>query len=275
MLKFDAPIDFNIKVWEDYTKWMPVARENKDVTVWVVDPSGFYVGEQSIDKYKNLKVLATPSTGSNHVDLDTLAKRNIKFFSLLDNRKGLDTISASAEFTFKLLLDAMRMPPAKELQGKEVGLIGYGRIGKRMERYCEAFGASVIINDPKYPTLSMPLETMFEICDAIVVCCTLNGQTKGLIGRELLTKLKYDEAFVNTARGEIVDEDALVDIMSENPSLRVAVDVIHGLVDGTAQPERLKSLGAIVTNHIAGATFDSRTKAAQIILDLLKGYKCA
>ena len=91
-----------------------------------------------------------------------------------------------------------------------------------------------------------------------------------MITRELLMSMKHGAALINTARGEIIDENALCEVMDERPGLRVAVDVLQGEVTGTADPERLRRRGAIVTPHIAGETFDSRTKAARIILGLLK-----
>ena len=93
-----------------------------------------------------------------------------------------------------------------------------------------------------------------------------------MIGFDLLSAMKHGAALVNTARGEVIDEDALVRVMEERPDLRVAVDVVCGEVTGTAKRWRIEDANenAIVTPHIAGETFDSRTKAARIILNLLK-----
>jgi phosphoglycerate dehydrogenase-like enzyme len=91
-----------------------------------------------------------------------------------------------------------------------------------------------------------------------------------MITGDLLRSMKKGAILVNTARGEIIDEDALVEVMRERPDLRVAVDVLVGETTGTQNPKRLQDLGAIVTPHIAGNTFESRTKAAKIILRLLE-----
>lgn len=270
MLRFDAPIDFDLALMKEYTYLMPYAQTNEQVTVLVVDPSGYKWTRERLAELPNLKILATPSTGNNHVDLDELKRRGIKFLSLLDDRKGLDTISASAEFTFKLLLDAMRLYPPRELQDRLVGLVGYGRIGKRMMRWCLAFGATVVYHDP-YQDGGISLEALFKSCDAVVVCSTYNDETRGMIDGKLLRLMKRGAALVNTARGEIINERDLLTVMDERPELRVAVDVVCGLVDGTANQNALRARGAIVTDHIAGATYDSRTKAARIILNLLRG----
>jgi D-3-phosphoglycerate dehydrogenase / 2-oxoglutarate reductase len=192
----------------------------------------------------------------------------VKVISLLDDREGLNTISASAEFTFKLLLDALRLPPARELQDTTVGLVGYGRIGKRLWKWCLDFGAEVYYHDPNVLG-SAPIKYIFE-CDAAIICCALTPETRGMITADLLRLLPQGAAVINTARGEIINEADLLTVMDERPDLRVAVDVVSGMVDGTAKPEELTRRGAIVTNHQAGATYDSRTKAARIILNLLR-----
>lgn len=91
-----------------------------------------------------------------------------------------------------------------------------------------------------------------------------------MITADLLRSMKHGAALINTSRGEVIDEYALAMVMDERPDLRVAVDVLEGETTGTQNPQRLISRGAIVTPHIAGETFDSRTKAARIILNLLK-----
>lgn len=269
-VKFDAPRDFDDAVYEEYGKHFDMNNIKPDI--WVADPDATYViGDRELSRYPTLKILATPSTGTNHIDLDACKRRKVKVISLLDDRKGLETISASAEFTFKLLLDCMRMEPAHELQGKLVGILGLGRIGSRIAKWCLAFDALVEANDPHVKKLSsMPLKKMFKECDAVVVSCTLNKETEGLITKELIASMKPGACLVNTSRGEIIDEDGLIEVMQERPDLRVAVDVVQGIVTDTPQPWRLERLGAIVTPHVAGKTFESRTKAARIILGLLE-----
>lgn len=241
--------------------------------VWVCNPKANRMIDYEVLRFfTHLEILATPSTGLNHIDLDACKKRGVKVISLLDDRTGLNNISASAEFTFKLLLDALRIPPARELTGKQVGLVGYGRIGKRMEDYCESFGARVIQYDPAIPKGygASSLKKIFEWGDAVIVCCTYDKSTHHMITADLLRSMKHGAALVNTSRGEVIDEFALAMVMEERPDLRVAVDVLEGETTGTQNPQRLISRGAIVTPHIAGETFDSRTKAARIILNLLK-----
>jgi D-3-phosphoglycerate dehydrogenase len=286
-LLFTAPMDFDPAVMRDYERLFDrVDSTNgafpttlsfdpcEQYRVWVCNPKASRVIDENVLRFfSNLEILATPSTGLNHIDLDACAKRRVKVISLLDDRAGLDDISASAEFTFKLLLDAMRIPPALELQGKQVGIVGFGRIGRHIRRWCGEFRARGIPYDPHkrlHGNYGRDLKKTFMLSDAVVVCCTYDKSTHHMIGADLLRSMKQGAALVNTSRGEVIDEYALAMVMEERPDLRVAVDVLEGEVTGTQNPQRLISRGAIVTPHIAGETFDSRTKAARIILNLLK-----
>ena len=280
---FSAPLDFDPTVAKEYAELgkadftngafpSPLSFDScEQYRVWVCNPKANRVIDESVLRFfSHLDILATPSTGLNHIDLDACKRRGVKVLSLLDDRAGLDEISASAEFTFKLLLDALRKPPARELKGKMVGLVGFGRIGKKLRVSLNAFGARGFSYDPH--TLWQPpsLETLFSESDAVIVCCTYNKETHHMIGADLLRSMKQGAALINTSRGEVIDEYALAMVMEERPDLRVAVDVLEGETTGTQNPQRLISRGAIVTNHVAGETFDSRTKAAKIILNLLK-----
>ena len=263
MLLFEAPLDFDPALKAEYRAWMPETHDPGQVTVWVCDPLGGEIAELHLLQFQNLKVLATPSTGTDHIDAFACKRLGVKVLSLLDDRQGLETISASAEFTFKLLLDALRLLPGRELQGKKVGIVGRGRIGRRLLHWLSAFEASGFFHDPAV-TASVPLNWLFANCDAVIICCALNEGTVGMITEDLLRSMKRGAVLVNTARAKVVVETALLSVTNERPDIRVAVDV-------TDYPEQLAARGAIVTPHIAGNTFESRTKAARIILNLLKG----
>lgn len=268
---FTAPVDFDLELWARYQDTFDLVTDGAEV--WVCNPKQrFTITGNYLDRnMPGLRLLATPSTGTNHIDLKACEERGIKALSLLDDRDGLETIRASSEFTFKLLLDALRMPPARELHGRYVGLVGYGRIGRNIARWCFAFGAHILASDPHVETLySYPLHKLFKECDAVVICCTLNDETRGMITGDLLRLLRPGAVLVNTSRGEVIVEDDLIEVLRKRQDLRVILDVVSGEATGTQRPERLQELGAIVTPHIAGETYDSRTKAAHIIFDLIR-----
>ena len=269
-LLFSAPIDFDLDLVDYMQKQFDMEYAGTPEVI-VCDPKAdFIFNDEILDLYPDLKILATPSTGNNHIDMEACKRRGIKVLSLLDDRQGLDEISASAEFTFKLILDALRIPPAKELQGKMVGLVGYGRIGQRVERYCFAFDAEVVnVHDP-YKGGYETLEDVFRFSDIVVVACSLTDETQGIITGELIRMMPYGAVLVNTSRGEVIREDELVQAMKDRQDIRVALDVLVGETTGSTKPFPLLAQGAIITPHIAGETFDSRTKATRIILKLIE-----
>ena len=296
--RYDAvmPTDF-IEVWDR----VDLPRDAR-VTALVCHPGySFRLDAALLDAhFPNLEVLVTASTGNNHVAVDEVREHGIAFYSLLDDREALEEIAASAEGTFLLLLNALkgrgiaysagevkagrwRMNEdgmrGRELQGKRVGVIGMGRIGRRIQRYCKAFGAHVTCYDPYVepdaPTFDS-LEALFDSSDIVVVSCTLSDETRQMIGAPLLRRLKDDAVFVNSARAEIVDEAALADVLRAKPDIRVGLDVIAGEHAGrTADSPLLPFLEnwqITITPHIAGATNESQAKAAMIALSLVKRH---
>ena len=147
-------------------------KKNVKITSWIVNPGqSFRINAEILSFFPNLRILITPSTGTNHIDLNNCKKNKIKVFSLLDDRKNLNQIRASSEFTFLLILNSLRrldkaikevdnnrwrqnenLIRGDELYGKSVGIIGLGRIGSNLSRWLEMFGAKVSYCDIKKKT---------------------------------------------------------------------------------------------------------------------------
>ena len=306
---FSAPFSFLGDTVQAYEAVIPTifreiwSRDDLEhdplLTAWVMNPGQqFIINDDVLDLYPNLAVLVTPSTGSNHIDLAACTRRGIPVYSLLNDREGLDRITASAEFTFLLLLNTLRrldvavgevsarrwrlredLLRGYELSGKQVGLVGFGRIGQRMARYCEAFDAQVAYSDPYVVTHRWPawsLEEIFERSDAVCVCCRLTPETTGLIDQHFLSRLKTGACLINTSRGEVMVEQDLVEILRVRPDLRVGLDVLAGEVTKSHNTSPLLELHdrrqIVITPHIAGATIESQCKAALSALTLLRRY---
>lgn len=282
--------------------WHPDDLDDKhDGLAWVPNPGQhFVIDDDILERFPRLRVVATPSTGTNHVDVDACARRGVRVFSLLDDRDALERISSSAEFTFLLLLNGLRrldvgmqevrdgrwrsredLLRGHELQGKTVGLIGFGRIGRKLAAYCEPFGARVRYFDPYVPSAGdqradrVPrLHDVWEEADIIVVCCQFNEETRGMIRGDLIERCRTGALIVNTSRGEIIDENELSEVLARRPDIRFCADVVTGEVSDRHEESPLMALfraGRIVlTPHIAGATTESQEKAAVITLEFLE-----
>lgn len=266
------------------------------LTAWVMNPGQHFVIDDSVlDLFPNLDVLVTPSTGRNHIDLAACGRRGIPVYSLHDDQDALKAISASAEFTFLLLLNTLRrldiavqevaarrwrrredLMRGRELSGKKVGLVGLGRIGRRVARYCAAFEANVVYYDPYVQDEELhrcSLEELFGQCDVVCICCTLSPETAGMINGSLLMRLKEGACLINTSRGEVVNERDLVEVLKMRPDLRVGLDVLAGEVTNAHLTSPLLAIHdhrqIVITPHIAGATVESQEKAARIAMRLL------
>ncbi len=306
---FSAPYSFMPDIKEAYNSIIPtIFREiwyreevepDQSITVWVVNPGQrFVIDETILGMFPRLSALVTPSTGRNHIDIKACKERGVFVYSLLDKRELLEHITASAEFTFLLVLNTLRrldigikevterrwrmredLLRGYELSGKKVGLVGLGRIGRKMARYSKAFGAEVFYYDPYVEDdklSSLELEELFAHCDIICICCTLNEETKGMVDRALLEKLKKGACLINTSRGEVINENDLFGILKERDDIKVSLDVLSGEVNNTHLSSPLIELHKegriVITPHIAGATIESQRKAAEIALKLIEEH---
>ena len=270
---------------------------NSEIIAWVVNPGqNFVVDDEILTRFPSLSILVTPSTGRNHINIEHCSKKGIKVFSLLDDRLGMQTITASAEFTFLLILNTLKRLDVglaevssrrwrkkedylrgHELNGKKVGVVGFGRIGKHIFKWCEAFNAKVKYFDPYVNTSKERYESLSDLfydSDIISINCILSDETFCMIDYALLKKMKKNACLINTSRGEVINQDDLVRILQERNDIRVGLDVLSGETDGTHLDSKLIKFHdegrIVITPHIAGVTFESQLKAARIALELLK-----
>lgn len=306
---FSAPSSFLGQMKEEFQNVMPTKFSeiwdrvtlvpDPALSVWIVNPGQrFVIGVQELGLFPALSAIITPSTGSNHIDKKACQAKGVTVYTLLDDRQGLNTISASAEFTFLLLLNTLRrldvaiqevaagrwreneeILRGQELNGRKVGLVGMGRIGQRLAKWCSAFDAKVSYCDPYVTSSDYPqrsLEQIFSDSDIVCICCALTLETTGMIDRSLLQRLKSNACFINTSRGEVLREEDLVEVLKERHDIKVALDVLSAEVTGgqfkSALIEMHKQGRVVVSPHIAGATVESQSKAAAIALNLLRRH---
>jgi D-3-phosphoglycerate dehydrogenase len=250
---------------------------------------GHRVDAALLDAGPRLRVVATPTTGLDHVDLKAAKLRGVEVLSLRGENEFLRGVVATAEHTFAILLALLRRIPSasasvhrgewdrdafrgRELDGKRLGIVGLGRIGERVARYGQAFGMEVRAYDryrEGWPddVIRMPtLETLLETSDVLTIHVPSNEDTRGLIGRRQLSRLPAGAIIVNTARGAVVDGAAVADFIKSGRIAGAAVDVVEGetAAGGLAADPLLvasrESDQILVTPHIGGATAESMEK---------------
>jgi len=293
--RIECPLDFLEKKQIDLLlRKYGIEQETEDPECIIVNPgTDMFLGEDYFSRYPNLKVVGTPSTGVNHLDNDYLASRAIKVRCLLDNREVLENIHASAEFTWLHIMNAFRkFVPAvehvgdwreksnekllrsNELAGKAIGIVGLGRIGRKIARYATAFGMEIVYYDPYID--NNQYNRVFSLTelnkvDILCISCYLTEETKSLISKGVLDNFKNGLIVVNTSRGEVVDEEYICDLILKD-KIFYSCDVLcnEQNIQKLSQSLlfNLKKDNIVITPHVAGATIESQTKALEGILEL-------
>jgi D-3-phosphoglycerate dehydrogenase / 2-oxoglutarate reductase len=267
---------------------------------------GRHIGDAIITAAPKLRYILTATTGLDHIDLDAAKAASVRVISLRDCPGAILDVSATAEHCLGLLLALLRRTPAaaahvreggwdrdrfwgRQLKGKRLGVIGYGRIGAMVARYAAAFGMNVVGCD-KAPTKIEPparpvsFDELLRNSDIVSVHVTATPENRNLIDRAAIARLKQGAIFINTARGSVVDEVALAEAVRRGQLLGVAVDVLAGEEHGEVSNSPLleaarKGCNVLITPHIGGATLESiaRTETALIerFLEVLKGEGAA
>ena len=277
-------------------------EHNTNVIALIVNPnqSNILYDSSILDYFPNLKAISTASTGTNHLDIPSLASSGIEVFSLTEERDAINSISSTAELAFSLLLLSTRnLIPAitsvksgvwdyepfigRQLKELHVGIVGYGRLGTYFAHYCRAFGAKVSIFDP-YSVPSLPdlswcssIHSLFSNCDAVSLHVHVTPETRHFISMELLNLTKPHFTLINTSRGAVCDEASIATWLSNSPTHIYATDVIDAEIgsnvfDSPLVHEFLNSNQLILTPHIGGMTFDARSTAYTRAASLLSKF---
>jgi len=255
----------------------------------------YYIDKEFLINAKKLKYICTPTTGLNHIDLKECKVRNVEIISLKNEESFLQTIRATPEHTFGLILSLLRnykksfisninewnrdLYKGFELYGKHVGIIGYGRVGQILSKYLLAFGCSVSyfdikdVNSIENIEIEMNIEILINRSDIVCMCASYSKEYENFFDKKYIDLLK-NKYFINTARGELLDEDYLIKKIEEDFFKGIAIDVISNESKNKNNIEEILNLtnnhNIIITSHIAGATYESMWKTEQFIAEKLK-----
>ena len=287
-VKFECPTDFiNSEIFEG------LVEDNENPECVILNPgSDIFYDRKYFDSFNDLRVVGTPSTGVNHIDCQYLEQRKIKLYSLLDDRESLDRITASAEFTWLHIMNAVRKFSRSlkfvskwrdldnenflrsiELSDKKLGIIGFGRIGRKLNRYAQAFEMNVKFYDPYVEGGCESIEDLYD-SDILSINCYLNDETRGMVSDGFFNGFKKGLIVINTSRGEVVDE-GYISKMVRDDKIFYSCDVLCGEQDmyklNNSVLFRMYLSGhsnLVITPHVAGVTVDSQRKALEVILKL-------
>ena len=239
------------------------------------------IDRQVIDAAAKLRVIANVAVGYNNIDIPYARSRGI----VVTHTPDVLTESV-ADFTWALILAitrrlsegerlvrrgdwkgwALDFMLGMELKGKQLGLVGVGRIGRAVAARAPAFGMRVVYTEPRDIDLpnaeNMSLDRLLNTCDVVSLHVPLLPETRHLIDKKALTRMKRSAYLINTARGPIVDEEALAWALQQHLLAGAALDVFEN--EPAVHPDLLKLENVLLVPHLASATTETRTAMADL-----------
>jgi len=254
----------------------------------ILAPLGYYCGKEIIDAAPKLKVIGSNTTGYPHIDIAYATQKGIKVVTLKNKHEFLKTITPTAELTWGLIIALTRnIIPAWEsvmdgqwdrrpfggesmLSRMSLGVAGCGRLGRIVAGYGKAFGMTVRYYDPTVKEKDVGFERVNSLkelvsqCDIITIHIPHEPDTENLFDREVFSHFKKGSFLINTSRGELVDNIAMLDCLEQGILAGVALDVFRDEFNPNffinAHPlwhYAQKNRRVLLTPHIGGSTIDA------------------
>jgi|GEM_PF-164804 len=286
-----------INTIKDYNK-------NKKNVIAVFTKLGLYIDRSVYEAGQGyLKWVVTPTTGLDHIDLEAAYEYKVSVLSLKHQDEFLKEITPTAELVFGLIFSLLRHIPAShydvlqgkwrrdvflghEIKNKVMGIIGLGRLGTMVSNYAKAFGMKVNAFDQKdepfndaansHVFRSLNIKSLLNNSDIVSLHIPLEKNNFGIIDFAQFQYFKRGSYLINTARGELVNENALLNALKINILRGCAVDVLNGdsqwagyspkyhqLIEYARQNDNL-----IITPHIGGYTYNAIRETRNFVVDL-------
>ncbi len=241
---------------------------------------------------ESIKIISNFAVGFGNIDLEAAKKRGI----VVTNTPDVLT-DATAEIGILLILGACRRVPegiqgakdcnwkwsadyliGKQLTGARLGILGMGRIGQKIARIAKSLGMIIHYHNRSKlspdkdngATYHDTLKSLMSVSDVLSVCCPASNETINLINKETLEYLPKGAVVTNVARGDIVDDEALIDALERRKVYAVGLDVYKG--EPNLNPGYLKYKQAFVLPHLGSATKETRTAMANLAIDNIEEF---
>ena len=250
------------------------------------------ITEEILSACPKLKYIGVHATGYNVIDLQACKRHNVTvtnvpsystagvaqltfaFISEFACHTQLHSDSVMNGDWVKALDFCYWKKPLIELEGKTLGIFGYGNIGKRVEKIAQAYGMEVIVcTRTKNPEIKNPVdkETLFKASDFLTLHAPLTEETKYLVNKDTLKLMKKSSYIINTARGLLVNESDLCEALNSTQIAGYAADVVSEEPMKSDNP-LLKAKNCIITPHIAWAATETRQRLLNIVIDNLESF---
>ena len=280
----------------DFTVYERTAPEQiveraKDADVIIINKS--IINNEILDELPNLKYVGLQSTGYNVIDTVEARKRGITVSNIpaySTNEVAQMVFAYILHITSKVAMHDEAVhngewcscpdfcfwkAPLEEMNGKTIGIIGYGSIGRRVARIAGAFGMRILVNT-HHPADDegiefVTLETLLKQSDFVTCHCPLNSDTEKLINADRLNLMKKTTVLINTSRGPVVDEPALAEALNSGRIRAACVDVLSVEPPSEDNP-LLHAKNCVITPHISWAATETRARLLTILEANLKAF---
>ena len=296
------PGDLSWSAWEAlgeltvYDRTSPSELLERSVGAEVLITNKTLITAENMDELPSLRYIGVLATGYNVVDIDAAKARGI----VVTNIPAYSTASV-AQMVFAHVLNITQRvgyyanentqgrwtnnadfcywdTNLIELDGKKMGIVGYGNIGKATARIALAFGMEVLAytskeqKDLPQGVRKVTLDELFSESDVVSLHCPLTPDTKELVNAERLKTMKPSAILINTGRGPLVNEQDLANALNEGRIAGAGLDVLS-VEPSLADNPLLKAKNCFITPHIAWATKEARTRLMDIAINNLRAYQ--
>tara|TARA_Y100000590_G_C15666904_1_gene994833 strand:- start:768 stop:1721 length:954 start_codon:yes stop_codon:yes gene_type:complete len=251
------------------------------------------IDEKTIDKFpETIKIISNFAVGFGNIDIKTAKKKGI----IVTNTPDVLT-DATSEIGILLILGACRRASegidsarksnwkwssdyliGKQLTGSRLGILGMGRIGQKIAKIAKAFGMTIHYHNRSKLSFEKEqgaqyhknIKSLFSVSDILSICCPATKETENLINEETLRYFPKGAVITNVARGDIVDDDALIDALNRGKIYAAGLDVYKG--EPKLNPGYLKFNNVFILPHLGSSTIETRTAMANLAIHNLEEY---
>ena len=258
-----------------------------DTEILVLTRERTEISNELLSKLPKLKLISQTGKISNHLDLNACTKKNIAV------AEGVGSPIAPAELTWALLMNTVRQIPqaiegmkngkwqiniGNSINGKTIGIWGYGKIGQKIAQYAKVFGANVLVWGSKNSRNKAfedgfqkadTKEIFFKTADIITLHLRLNESTKGIVMESDLLNMKENAVFINTSRAELIEKGSLENVLKSGKNISIGLDVYEDEPIYDINFEYLKYDNVVCTPHLGYVELNGYDICSRI----LDGYK--
>ena len=291
---WDTKLNLNNEIYST-NELIELSKDCDGILSSVIDK----IDEKTINKLSNkVRIISNFAVGFGNIDIEAASKRNI----IVTNTPDVLT-DATAEIAMLLILGASRRVPegmqwvrnknwkwsadfliGQQLFGSRLGILGMGRIGRAVAKRAKAFGMEIHYHNRSKLNRDLEagaiyhenIQSLFSICDILSINCPATKETKNIINKKTLKFFSKEAIITNSARGDMIDDNAMVEALKDKRIFAVGLDVYNG--EPNIHPGYLKLPNVFILPHLGSATKKTRTDMADLAInnieEFFKSGKC-